>query len=74
MGAWLAELNMFAREQARARDLILVVHAGWNQERARGSSALGDWPDSIIYLTRQEDTDSDTSAPSAGTCGSMGTR
>jgi hypothetical protein len=57
VGAWLAELNMFAREQARVCDLILVVHAGWNQERARGSSALGDWPDSILYLTRQEDTD-----------------
>ena len=33
VGAWLAELNMFAREQAGVCDLILVVHAGWNQER-----------------------------------------
>ena len=57
VGGWLAELNLFAREQAGVCDLILVVHAGWNQERARGSSALGDWPDSIIYLTRKEDTD-----------------
>lgn len=52
VGAWLAELNRFAGSVVGVADLILTVHSGWNQERARGSSTLGDWPDSIVYLTR----------------------
>lgn len=31
-------------------DRIVTVHAGWNGNRARGSSALGDHPDTIITI------------------------
>ncbi len=57
MGAWLADLNRWARSVVGVCDLIMTVHSGWNQERARGSSALGDWPDVILYLTRDDKTD-----------------
>ena len=50
--SWLAELDEFARSEVGATDLILTTHAGWNGERSRGSSALEDWPDTIITLTR----------------------
>lgn len=60
VGAWLNRLAQWARGQAGARDLILTAHAGWSGDqgrgtRARGSSALEDWPDSIVYLTRTGD-------------------
>lgn len=55
---WLVQLDQFARTQVGALDLILCAHAGWNAERSRGSSALEDWPDSIINLTR-DTTDDD---------------
>ncbi|ORL15392.1 AAA family ATPase [Prescottella equi] len=54
VGRWLVNLDLFAREQAGVRDVILPVHAGWNQERTRGASALEDWADSIINLTTDE--------------------
>ncbi|MDH6283204.1 AAA family ATPase [Prescottella agglutinans] len=54
VGRWLVNLDLFAREQAGVRDVILPVHAGWNQERTRGASALEDWADSIINLTRDD--------------------
>jgi hypothetical protein len=57
VGAWLADLNRWTRGSVGATDLIVNVHTGWNQERARGSTTLGDWPDSILYLTRDEKTD-----------------
>ena len=38
--------------QCGARDLFLTAHAGWDGERTRGASALEDWADSIITLTR----------------------
>jgi len=57
VSAWLTELDRYARSLVGAVDLIVTVHAGWNQERARGSSALGDWPDSILYLTRENTDD-----------------
>lgn len=50
---WLQNLDQFAREEVGARDLMLVAHAGWSEDRARGSSALEDWPDSIITITRK---------------------
>ncbi|MBK8462180.1 MAG: AAA family ATPase [Nigerium sp.] len=56
VGAWLVALDTFARAEVGARDLILTAHAGWNGERTRGSSALEDWADSIITLTKDEDT------------------
>lgn len=52
---WLAELDEWARETVGARDIVLTAHAGRNGEHARGASALEDWPDSIIYLTKDGD-------------------
>lgn len=58
VSAWLLDLAMFARSEVGARDLILTAHAGWDGERTRGSSALEDWPDVILTLTRDtEDRD-----------------
>lgn len=56
VGAWLVALDTFARAEVGAVDVILTAHAGWNGERTRGSSALEDWADSIITLTKDEDT------------------
>lgn len=58
VGAWLTDLDYFARGEVGAADLVLSAHAGWNGERTRGSSALEDWADSIITLTRDADDDS----------------
>lgn len=58
VGAWLTDLDYFARGEVGAVDLVLSAHAGWNGERTRGSSALEDWADSIITLTRDADDDS----------------
>ena len=55
VGAWLADLDRFARAEVGAKDLILAAHAGWDGERTRGSSALEDWADSIITLVRDKD-------------------
>lgn len=58
VGAWLADLDRFAREDgAGALDVILAAHAGWDGERTRGSTALEDWADSIITLVRDKDDD-----------------
>lgn len=57
VGAWLADLDRFARAEVYATDLILTAHAGWAGERTRGSSALEDWADSIITLTRDAEDD-----------------
>jgi AAA domain len=60
VGAWVIDLDLFARAEAGVADLILTVHAGWNQERTRGASALEDWADTILTLTRgntEEDKD-----------------
>lgn len=57
VSAWLVDLDLFARAEAGARDLFLNVHAGWNGERSRGSSALEDWPDTVLNLTRKDDDD-----------------
>lgn len=57
VGHWLADLDRFAREGVGALDVVLTAHAGWNGERMRGASAGEDWPDSILYLTRDEDTE-----------------
>ncbi len=52
VGSFLVDLEVFARGEVGVRDLMLTAHAGWNGERTRGSSALEDWADSIITLTR----------------------
>lgn len=54
VGAWLADLDRFARGEAGVTDVILTVHAGWQKDRTRGSSALEDWADSILTLTKDE--------------------
>lgn len=57
VGAWLRDLDLFTRAEVGARDLVLNVHAGWNAERSRGASALEDWADSIVTLTRGDGDD-----------------
>jgi hypothetical protein len=57
VGAWLAELDRFTRGECAAKDLFLTAHAGWDGERTRGASALEDWADSIITLTRDSGED-----------------
>lgn len=54
VGAWLTDLDVFARSEVGANEVILTVHAGWNGERARGSSAIEDWADSIVTMTSDE--------------------
>lgn len=54
VGPFLADLERFARTEVGARDLILTAHAGWSADHTRGSSALEDWPDSIITLTKDD--------------------
>jgi hypothetical protein len=57
VSAWLASLDEFVRTEVGARDLILSAHAGWDGERTRGASALEDWADSIVTLTKGKDDD-----------------
>jgi len=58
VGAFLVDLDLFARAEVGAKDLMLTAHAGWNGERTRGSSALEDWADVILTMTRDADDDS----------------
>jgi hypothetical protein len=51
VGAWLTQLDAFARGEVGAVDLVLTAHAGWEGTRSRGSSALEDWADTIVTLT-----------------------
>jgi len=53
---WLVRLDEVA-ERAGCSEVVLTAHAGWDGERTRGSSALEDWPDSIVTMTRDPDTD-----------------
>lgn len=48
---FLSDLDTFTRQECGALDLVLTTHAGWRDDRTRGSSALEDWADSIITLT-----------------------
>jgi hypothetical protein len=59
VGAWLIDLDTFVRAEVGATDLLLTAHAGWNQERTRGASALEDWADVVITMTRGEGDDKD---------------
>lgn len=62
VGPWLTMLDQVATEGG-AREVVLAVHAGWgsgergqaHQVRARGASALHDWPDAIWRLSRDGD-------------------
>ena len=58
VGAWLSDLDRLAREGVGANDVILTAHAGWNGERTRGASALEDWADSVITMTRDAEDES----------------
>jgi hypothetical protein len=60
VGAFLTDLDRFVRSEVGALDLILTTHAGWNAERTRGSSALEDWADSVVTMTRGIGKDEDT--------------
>jgi hypothetical protein len=53
--AFLVGLEEFVRSDVGALDLMLATHAGWDGERTRGASALEDWGDVIITLTRDAD-------------------
>ena len=53
---WLVRLDEVA-EQAGITEVILTAHAGWDGERTRGSTALEDWPDVIVTMTRDPDSD-----------------
>jgi hypothetical protein len=53
---WLVRLDEVA-EAAGIAEVILTAHAGWDGERTRGSTALEDWPDVIVTMTRDPDTD-----------------
>lgn len=57
VSSWLSRLDTFARSDAGVVDVVLAAHAGWGGERTRGASALEDWADSIITLTRDPDDD-----------------
>lgn len=55
VGGWLVDLDTFSRAEVGAAEVYLTAHAGWTAERTRGSSALEDWPDVTITLTRDKD-------------------
>jgi AAA domain len=57
VGAWLTDLDLFARAEVGATDVVLAAHAGWDGERTRGSSALEDWADSVVTLVRGKGED-----------------
>jgi AAA domain len=52
--AWLCDLDRFAAD-AGVSEVVLSVHAGWDGERTRGSSALEDWADVVVTLARDPD-------------------
>jgi hypothetical protein len=56
---WLVSLDQVA-EMAGCHELLLTAHAGWNGERTRGSSALEDWPDVIVTMTKGTGEDANT--------------
>lgn len=53
--AFLNDLDVFARSEVGARDVVLNVHSGWGGDRSRGASALEDHPDSIVWLRKNND-------------------
>jgi hypothetical protein len=62
VGPWLNMLDRVATDGG-VKEVVLTVHAGWGngergqttQVRARGASALEDWPDAIWRLSRDGD-------------------
>lgn len=58
MQLFLSDLEMFARNEAGATDLMLTAHAGWDGERTRGSSETEGWTDVTVYLTRDAEDQS----------------
>jgi hypothetical protein len=43
------------KEASGVRELIMPVHAGRDESRSRGASALDDHPDAILHLNKQSD-------------------
>jgi hypothetical protein len=50
---WLEALDRF-KTDAGAESLIVTTHMGKAEDRQRGTTALDDWPDSIIMLSRKD--------------------
>ena len=53
MTHFLAGLDRL-RDDVGATSILLAAHAGWNSDRARNSSAVEDWADSIVTMTSDE--------------------
>ena len=51
---WLSALDQLVT-RAGCTELVLVNHTGHNQERSRNSSALLDWADSVVTVTRDSE-------------------
>jgi hypothetical protein len=51
MTQFLASLDIL-RADVGASSILLAAHAGWNSDRARNSSVVEDWADSIITMTK----------------------
>lgn len=53
---WLSRVEAFARGRLGVADLLLTAHAGkGGNGSGRGSSALEDWPDTIVRMGQDED-------------------
>jgi hypothetical protein len=53
---WLGRVETFARSRVGVADLLLTAHAGkGGNGSGRGSSALEDWPDTIIRMVADDD-------------------
>lgn len=55
VASFLATLDQTVN-RGGADELILCVHAGWEAERTRGSSALEDWPDVVVTIVKDDKT------------------
>jgi len=53
--AWFKMIGELTAE-AGVTDVLVTHHAGWNGGRLRGASALQDFPDVLLGLTRDEQT------------------
>ena len=51
---FMLKLERF-KVQASVSELVILVHAGWNQSRSRGASALEDHPDTIMKVEVAKD-------------------
>ncbi|MDQ4490708.1 AAA family ATPase [Sinomonas sp. ASV486] len=54
VSAWLNDLDRFARQEVGATEMVLTAHAGWEGDHVRGSTALEDWADSLVWLRKEK--------------------